>query len=75
MPIYRYRDVKTGKEIDVLRSFAEYETPPTKEEGADGTEEWIRVLSGFDLIKSDRWGPGKGHWILPFLCVLNWLGN
>lgn len=68
MPIYRYRDKKTGKQVDVIRSFAEFEQPPTAEEGTragvelTGDEDWERVLSGFQLVKSDVWGGGKGNW-------------
>ena len=35
MPMYLYKDKNTKKVIEVLRSFDEYETPPSREEAAE----------------------------------------
>lgn len=67
MPIYRYRNKKTGYEIEVVRSFEEYEIPPQVSELPVETEdvggEWERIL-GVPLHTS-KWpnstGPVKGR--------------
>lgn len=64
MPFYRWIDKKTGKEVEVLRIFADYENPPTEEEAPDIKEpEWERQVSGGQsVVKSWNWGAGKGNW-------------
>lgn len=63
MPLYRWRDARSGEEVEVLRSFSEYEVPPTKEE-APGVEEpeWERKLSkGIQVTRPIGYG-SKGNW-------------
>ena len=57
-------DKKTGKEVEVLRIFADYEKPPTKEEAPDLEDpEWERQVGGNQsVLKSWNWGAGKGNW-------------
>lgn len=64
MPFYRWVDKKTGKEVEVLRIFADYEKPPTKEEAPDIEDpEWERQVSGGQsVVKGHGWGNGKGYW-------------
>jgi hypothetical protein len=64
MPFYTWVDKKTGKEIEVLRIFSDYEKPPTKEEAPDAEDpEWERQVGGNQsVLKSWSWGPGKGNW-------------
>lgn len=64
MPIYRWEDKKTGKKVEVLRSFKEYDVPPTKEEAPDVEDpEWERKIGGGQKVnKGNNWGPGKGYW-------------
>lgn len=66
MPIYRYRHTETGREIEVIRDFSDYECAPTAEEGANAEElavpeKWVRLLSGFTLMRPVGWGK-KGEW-------------
>jgi len=64
MPIYTYQDKKSGKKVDVIRSFNDYENPPTKEE-APGLEdpEWERQIGDNQVVvKGNGWGGGKGYW-------------
>lgn len=71
MPLYVHRDTRSGKTIEILRSFKEYLDKPTQEEAekAGLTPEeaveahWERVLgTGIKVIKGATWGMGKGHW-------------
>ncbi len=61
MPSYIYEDQKTQKVVEVIRSFSEYQVPPTREEvGADLTDEeysqadWLRLLRHPSDTKSHR---------------------
>lgn len=63
MPMYLYEDKKSGKRIEVLRSFKEYDVPPTKEEAPDIEDpQWERLIIG---TQKHVKGPGfgrKGYW-------------
>ena len=68
MPMYLYKDKNTKKVIEVLRSFDEYETPPSREEATELSDdeyqnaEWERVLSKFMMARAANWGGKKGQW-------------
>lgn len=69
MPMYRYKDERTGTEIDVLRSFDEWEVPPNREETQQHWSdsefekaEWTRVIGIPGVVKGHGWGGGKGNW-------------
>lgn len=64
MPFYCWVDKKSGKEVEVLRPFAEYDTPPTAEEAPDVEDpQWERqIQGGQSVVKSWNWGNGKGNW-------------
>lgn len=70
--------------MDIIRSFSDYENPPTEEEapGADSEPEWERCIGENQvLVRGPNWGSGmKGHWIqllagASLVCTLmqNWL--
>jgi len=68
MPLYTYTDKKTNKSVDVLRSFADYEKPPLREElpNMDNEEfnaaEWVRDINGGQVVvRASNWA-GKGNW-------------
>lgn len=67
MPMYTYHDKNHGLELEVLRSFSEYDVPPTEDElpeeerGKD--RDWERLIKASPTVtKSRAWGPGKGYW-------------
>lgn len=68
MPLYPYYDETSKKEVEILRSFNDYDIPPTQEEAKMSDEEfkvakWKRLIStGIRVTKGDAWGPGKGNW-------------
>ncbi len=64
MPLYLWLDKKTGKTVEIMRSFAEYEKPPTEEESPGTAEaEWERQIEGGQsVVKGQGWGSGKGYW-------------
>lgn len=66
MPLYLWLDKKTGKTVEVMRSFAEYEKPPMEEESPGTAEaEWERQIEGGQsVVKGQGWGSGKGYWVL-----------
>lgn len=62
MPLYVWKQEKTGKEVTVVRSVSDIEVPPTSEE-VDDVEGWTRVhCAPVHVTKGDNWGPGKGNW-------------
>lgn len=71
MPIYDWSCKKCGTAVPVIRSFAEYEVPPSDEEVRDapvcneGTAHvFVRVIGGKQtVLKGPNWGWGKkGSW-------------
>jgi hypothetical protein len=72
MPLYTWKDERTGKTVEVLRDFEDYATPPTEEEAAEaGFEnkehymaEWSRLVQGGQKVtRGPNWGYGsKGNW-------------
>jgi hypothetical protein len=67
MPYYDYIDIKTEKEVTVLRSFKEYETVPDKEEATKAglTEEEYEAAEWERRIKAGGKSIGfglKGYW-------------
>jgi hypothetical protein len=69
MPIYLWIDKKTGKKVEVIRTFAEYEVPPHGDELpvelrdlSDHEIEWERSVGDkISVTKGWGWG-GKGQW-------------
>ena len=66
MPLYRWEDKKTGKKVEVLRSFKEYDVAPTQEEAPDVEDpEWERKIGGGQkLLRGNNWTGSKGNWIV-----------
>lgn len=70
MPMYEWRCSVCGFEHEVLRSLAEYERAPEREEyhfAACTTptmmHEWERQVSSKQaVVKGPNWGGGKGNW-------------
>lgn len=71
MPIYKWSDKNTGKEVEIIRSFDDYEDTPTEEEAlVELTKEefknakWVKiVVGGSRSIGFGRFGHGgKGNW-------------
>ena len=65
-PLYNWVCDGCKVEIDVLRSFAEYEQEPQAEELPEATPEpcthkWRRVVNPAKTIRGIGWGK-KGHW-------------
>lgn len=63
MPMYLYKDLVSGTQVEVLRKFSEYDQPPTEEE-APGlvAPKWERLIGGKQTIqKGMGWG-SKGNW-------------
>lgn len=70
MPIYKWRDKKTKKTVEVIRKFDAYEQPPEAEEKSELTmdefleADWERIIgTDIHVTKGHGWGPGKGYWI------------
>ena len=67
MPMYIYERIDTEgdeqpQQVEVLRKFDDYETPPTDDEYPDASQyKWRRVLGGKQNIQRP-WGWKKGHW-------------
>ena len=57
-------DKKTGKKVDIIRAFSDYEIPPTKEEAPDIEDpEWERLIGdNLAVVRGNNWGMGKGSW-------------
>ena len=78
--MYLWLDKRTGKTVEVMRSFAEYEKPPTEEEAPGMSDaEWERQIEGGQaVVKGQGWGSGKGNWAIilgAYACIQfsNWL--
>lgn len=71
MPLYRWKDSRTGKAVEILRSFEEYQDTPDREEALAGglTEEeieaaeWTREIgAGIQVVRGSNWQGSKGNW-------------
>lgn len=70
MPLYEWHCAKCKKSIDVLRSFDEYENPPTADDlssspaAAECNHHWSRKVGGNQaVVKGPGWGyRSKGSW-------------
>jgi predicted nucleic acid-binding Zn ribbon protein len=69
MPIYTYRDRKSGAELDVIRTMQENGILPSRD-GVGGlltdeqfsSADWERLIGGGVTVqKGEGWG-GKGYW-------------
>lgn len=60
MPMYRWKCKECNVEKDIIRSFKEYDVPPTKEELGVENEcshpEWERMVGGPDVVRGPGWG-------------------
>ena len=82
MPIYLYKDKKTGKQIEVVRKFSDYTVPPTDEELAKlMTEEEIKeadwerqISSNIKVTRSLGYGT-KGNWLVLLAACLTFLSS
>lgn len=83
MPLYVYADLNTGKKVEILRSFSEYQSLPTREECPEFSDEEFSAAQfekqlgeGIRVVKGASWGMGKGHWAFPLvLGLVSWLIN
>lgn len=71
MPQYPWRDSRTGKELDVLRSSENYEEPPTEEEAVEAgmsakeftLATWERLIgTGIRTVRGPNFRGKKGYW-------------
>jgi hypothetical protein len=64
MPFYSWYNKKTEEKVDVMRSFSEYDVPPSKEKGECESEdgEWEKQIGNTFWSPGANWGPGKGNW-------------
>lgn len=68
MPLYCWEDKKTGKQVEIMRSFDEYRDLPLREEAKELTDEefaaaeWTKILGTPNVVKGRGWGGGKGYW-------------
>lgn len=69
--MYRWRGKKSGKYVEILRSFSTYEEPPTEEEATEAgvseeemeTEEWVREIGeGITTVRGKGFRGSKGNW-------------
>lgn len=64
MPIYTWIDKKSSKKVDVVRTFDDYQVPPTEEESgiAPQDADWERLIGdGQRIIRGPSFGK-KGYW-------------
>lgn len=68
MPVYVWVDKSSEKEIEVIRTFDEYQVPPTQEESTLTEEEykaakWEKLISSKVMVKrGPNWQGSKGNW-------------
>lgn len=64
MPLYRWECKRTKKYTEVLRSFKDYQVPPTKEEAPDVEDpEWERKIGCKQtFVRGANWTGSKGNW-------------
>ena len=62
-PMYTWEHKETKKTVEVIRSFDDSSGPPTSEEAGGLEGEWEKLIGGNQtLLKTGRWGAGKGNW-------------
>lgn len=64
MPVYIWKEKKTGREVEVIRHFSDYEIPPTEEESGLNPKKtkWERIIgTGIRTVRGSNWA-GKGNW-------------
>jgi hypothetical protein len=69
MPLYEWLDENSDTKVEVLRSFAEYELPPTGEEIPEairGREyKWVRQIGkSIRVVRGGNWSGSKGNWLV-----------
>jgi predicted nucleic acid-binding Zn ribbon protein len=71
LPLYNWKNKKTGKVIEVIRNFSDYQEPPTLEEAPEEKDpEWERMIgSDIKVIKGRSWGGSKGNWLILFAAL------
>ena len=63
MPMYTWEHMETKKTVEVIRGFADSGVPPTVEEAGGLEGAWEKLIGGKQtLLKTGRWGAGKGNW-------------
>lgn len=62
MPMYLWESETTGEEITVLRSFDDYEVPPTEEEIGDKVGPWKRIVGRTTVVRGPNFTGSKGNW-------------
>lgn len=65
MPQYVWRELSTGREVEVVRSLSEYDIPPTVEESGveyGNNPGWERVLQPTNFQRGGSWRGSKGNW-------------
>ena len=67
MPIYTYREMNTGTDVEVIRAFADYENPPEgdeiPEELRDKECKWERQIGdNTRVVRGPNWNGAKGYW-------------
>lgn len=66
MPMYSWSCAKCKKELDIFRSFSEYDDrPQTDDPGYPDTKcdhKWEKILHRFHLTRGPDWKGKKGNW-------------
>lgn len=71
MPLYTHEDITSGKQVEILRPFSEYQDPPTTEEAVEqgltpeeaGVAIWRKILgTGIRVTRGPNWTGMKGSW-------------
>lgn len=78
MPLYRFQDKETGYEVEVMRDYEQYRTPPTEEELPEserGKERnWIKLIApGIRVVRGAGWSGQKGRWVVLLAAVASHL--
>jgi hypothetical protein len=67
-PVYVWFDKTSEKEVEVIRTFDEYNIPPTQEESTLTEEEynksnWEKLISSKVMVtRGPNWNGQKGSW-------------
>lgn len=62
MPMYSYKDNNTGKEVEVIRSFKDYEIVPDRKEAAELTDKEYEAADWRRIIRVDRQQSVRPGW-------------